>query len=731
MKVLIIDNFDSFTLNIAQYLYEVTGVQPLVLPNTVRYDALPLDECGAVVLSPGPGRPSREADFGVCREIIARCGLPLLGVCLGHQGIAEFFGGRTVHAPTPAHGVVDTVAHLGTGLFAGLPQDLPVVRYHSLVSTDLPDTLERTAWTRDGLVMAVAHRSRPVWGVQFHPESVESAGGHGLLANFVALAARHHAGDGAPPPASPAAGEAAGAAAGEPASVAAFRRAGGSLRMRLEVEAFTTPDTPADFFHRHCAGRPYAFWLDSEGSEHPGSRYSLMGSWGEQGDVVLGYDLAGRRLTLRGPGRTEEVTGDVFALLEEIVDAVEVTAPADWSMPFRGGLVGWFGYELKALTTGDERHASPEPEAWFLHTRAFTVFDHQRGVALACRLVPVDDDDAYEADTDDNREGEGGRRAGGSRDVPASLTARSAPAAPAAMSAAGPGRAAAYAPGPVSERLLGLRDGRDAYLAKIKESQRLITDGESYEICLTNSAELSGVGAGLPAYTRMRTISAVPRGAYLRAGDVEVLCSSPETFLRVDESRIVESRPIKGTRPRGATPEEDTALREELRSSRKDRAENLMIVDLVRHDLNSVCVPGSVHVPHAFAIESYSSVHQLVSTVRGRLRRTESALSAVRACFPGGSMTGAPKKRTMEIIDELEGTARGVYSGALGWLSFSGALDLNIVIRTAVVREGTARFGVGGAITAQSDPDEEYEETLVKASVPYFGLRGWQREVER
>ncbi|MFF1545107.1 aminodeoxychorismate synthase component I [Streptomyces sp. NPDC058291] len=715
MKVLIIDNFDSFTLNIAQYLYEVTGVQPVVLPNTAAYDSLPLDECGAVVLSPGPGRPSREADFGVCREVIERCGLPLLGVCLGHQGIAEFFGGRTTYAPAPAHGVVDTVAHLGTGLFAGLPQDLSVVRYHSLVSTDLPDTLERTAWTRDGLVMAIAHRSRPVWGVQFHPESVESAGGHGLLANFVALAARHHAGDGVPPVDPGAVGP----AADEAPSVAAFRRVGGSLRLRLEAETFSTPDAPADFFREHCAGRPHAFWLDSEGSEHPGSRYSLMGAWGEPGDVVLGYDLAERRLTLHGPGRTEEVTGDVFALLEEIVDAVEVTAPADWPLPFRGGLVGWFGYELKALTTGDERHASPEPESWFLHTRAFTVFDHQRGVALACRLVPLD------GDRDGGRDADGG--------APATLVARSAPAAaavPPARTAPGAERPAAYAPGPVSERLLGLRDDRETYLAKIKESQRLITDGESYETCLTNSAELSGVGAGLPAYTRMRTVSAVPRGAYLRAGDVEVLCSSPETFLRVDESRIVESRPIKGTRPRGATPQEDTALREDLRSSRKDRAENLMIVDLVRHDLNAVCVPGSVHVPQAFAIESYSSVHQLVSTVRGRLRRNESALSAVRACFPGGSMTGAPKKRTMEIIDELEGTARGVYSGALGWLSFSGALDLNIVIRTAVVRDGTARFGVGGAITAQSDPDEEYEETLVKASVPYFGLRGWRREDE-
>ena len=193
----------------------------------------------------------------------------------------------------------------------------------------------------------------------------------------------------------------------------------------------------------------------------------------------------------------------------------------------------------------------------------------------------------------------------------------------------------------------------------------------------------------------------------------------------IGDDRVVESRPIKGTRPRGRSEDEDEALRRDLQTSLKDRAENLMIVDLLRHDLNTVCEPGSVHVPDAFAVESYSSVHQLVSTIRGRLRWNRSALAAVRATFPGGSMTGAPKKRTMEIIDDLEGGPRGIYSGALGWLSFSGALDLSIVIRTAIVRDGVATFGVGGAITAKSCPAEEFVETLVKASVPYYALRGW------
>ena len=738
MKVLVIDNFDSFTRNIAQYLYEVTGTQPTVVPNTVAYEHLPLASCEAVVLSPGPGRPSRAADFGVCREVIARSELPILGVCLGHQGIAEHFGARTVHAPAPAHGIVDTITHRGTGLFAGLPQDLPVVRYHSLVSTGLPDELECSAWTGDGLVMAVAHRSRPLWGVQFHPESIESQGGHGVLTNFLALAQRHRSG--APAAAETATDGAADAESAQPPSVRAFQRAGGALRMRLEARAVPDPEAPAAVFRERYADRPHAFWLDSEGSEQPGSRYSLMGAWGDSGAVALRYDLTGRRLTLLGTEGSEGVTGDVFTLLEEITEAVEVEAPADWPLAFKGGLVGWFGYELKALTGADERHRSGEPEAYFLHTREFSVFDHHRGTLLDCRLVAVDEEDGRAGKSGQaglaGQAGKDGAAADAPRGtepaglpVPTVPTAPAVPAAPPASELAAPVTTTAFAPGPVEEHLLDLRDGRDDYLTKIKESQRLITDGESYEVCLTNRARLPGVGEGLPAYERMRSVSSVPAGAYLRAGDLEVLCSSPETFLRVDESRIVESRPIKGTRPRGATPAEDEELQRSLLGSEKDRAENLMIVDLVRHDLNAVCEPGSVHVPHAFALESYSSVHQLVSTIRGRLRWRQSALSAVRACFPGGSMTGAPKKRTMEIIDELEDAPRGIYSGALGWLSFSGALDLNIVIRTAVVRDGSATFGVGGAITAKSDPEEEFEEILVKASVPHYALRGWRGDV--
>ena len=208
----------------------------------------------------------------------------------------------------------------------------------------------------------------------------------------------------------------------------------------------------------------------------------------------------------------------------------------------------------------------------------------------------------------------------------------------------------------------------------------------------------------------------MPYGAFLRFGEVSVLSMSPERFLRISADGVAESKPVKGTRPRGRSAEEDEQLRAELAASEKDRAENLMIVDLLRNDLGSCAIPGSVSVDRIFDIETFSTVHQLVSTVRARLRPGVHTADCVRAAFPGGSMTGAPKIRTMRIIDELEEGPRGIYSGAIGYLGLNGAADLAITIRTLVVCPGGVSFGIGGAITALSDPAAEYEETAVKAA---------------
>jgi para-aminobenzoate synthetase len=235
-------------------------------------------------------------------------------------------------------------------------------------------------------------------------------------------------------------------------------------------------------------------------------------------------------------------------------------------------------------------------------------------------------------------------------------------------------------------------------------------------LCFTKTATVPPPIDPLRTYCCLRQISPVPYGALLRLGSLAVLSASPERFVTIDAQRRVESGPIKGTRPRGATPEADKRLREDLARHEKDRAENVMIVDLVRNDLNVVCEVGSVHVPKLCEVETYAQVHQMVSAIRGTLRPGASSVDCVRAAFPGGSVTGAPKIRTMEIIDGLEDGPRGVYSGALGWFALSGAVDLSIVIRTIVVDADHVTFGIGGAIVASSDPEEEFEETLVKSS---------------
>jgi para-aminobenzoate synthetase len=234
-------------------------------------------------------------------------------------------------------------------------------------------------------------------------------------------------------------------------------------------------------------------------------------------------------------------------------------------------------------------------------------------------------------------------------------------------------------------------------------------------VCLTTELCSAATVPPFAAYRALRARNPAPFAALVRLGELSVLSSSPERFLRVDRARTVESKPIKGTTPRSADPAEDARLRDRLRASADFRAENLMIADLVRNDLGKVCALGSIHVPGLMVVESHATVHQLVSVVRGTLRPGVGALDAVRASFPGGSMTGAPKLRTMEIIDALEGRPRGVYSGALGFLSVNGTADLNIVIRTLVVTPRGMSVGAGGAILAGSDADAEVEEMLLKA----------------
>ena len=256
---------------------------------------------------------------------------------------------------------------------------------------------------------------------------------------------------------------------------------------------------------------------------------------------------------------------------------------------------------------------------------------------------------------------------------------------------------------------------RDAYAAAFHAVQEHIRRGDCYQVNLTQRFEAEADGDAWHAYLRLREINPAPFAAYLDLPDGKVVCSSPERFLRLRDGHV-ETKPIKGTRPRSQDHERDRALAEELRTSAKDRAENVMIVDLLRNDLGKCCVPGSVRASKLFDVESFASVHQLVSTVEGRLAKDMHALDLVAACFPGGSITGAPKVAAMKIIEELEPQRRSVYCGSIGYVGFDGNMDTNIAIRTLVQQGSRVYTWAGGGVVADSKVDAEYQESLDKAA---------------
>ncbi|OFP75746.1 aminobenzoate synthetase [Rothia sp. HMSC066G07] len=445
-------------------------------------------------------------------------------------------------------------------------------------------------------------------------------------------------------------------------------------------------------------GAEYSFWLDSAREESPMSVASYVG--------VVPAQLSPLRVD-SARAAAESGTEDPFAQLEAALaraPRVHPDAAAATGLPagLRGGYVGYFGYEARAAMGLEHgypvpgylpAHEAPTPDSLWLPAVRYLVHEHARP-GVAARSWLVGDEPWCEA---------------AERLLSAALNAAGECASE---------NTPVNAP-ELTELLLFPAPAAEAYMDAVRASQHEIYEGNSYEVCLTaqTNARIPNPSPELffELYRRQRAHNSAPYAAYLRCGDFSVLSSSPERFLSVDEQRNAQTKPIKGTVPRGATPEEDAAAAAWLRTDEKTRAENLMIVDLLRNDLSTVSDPASVRVPVLMGVESYSTVHQLVSTVSSRLREGVSAVAAARACFPGGSMTGAPKPSTMQIIEGLEGRARGVYSGALGFVSVDGSANLSIVIRTLVAHdEGTVTLAAGGAIVADSDPTAEYEEMLTK-----------------
>jgi para-aminobenzoate synthetase len=676
VRTLLIDNYDSYTYNLFQLLASVRGEDPVVVRND---DArlLSVDSCSfdSVVISPGPGRPQSLRDLGLVGEVLRSVRLPLLGVCLGHQAIAYAEGGVVSAAPLPRHGYLSRVRHSGEGLFAGIPQGFEAVRYHSLcVEEPLPESLEVTAWAEDGVVMGLSSLTLDRWGVQFHPESVATSYGRRLVENFVSLA---------------------GVSVRSPVVVSA-PVAPAVSEVSYSVSVVARAVAADEVFARLYGDSPHAFWLDSSRVEEGLSRFSFLGDSSGPLSEVLSYRVPDGFVTVTGAdGEVRREDGDIFSVL---ADRLSVrSAPLDLPFDLSCGYVGYFGYELKANCGSANRHESPTPDALWLLADRLIAIDHAEG----CTYVVSMHDDSESVRLANAVWAE--RVHSVLAEIPAAVPSDSV-----------------VEDEPDPEKLL--TRGREQYLADVSECLRLLGLGESYEICLSDRLRVPFAGDELDLYRRLRSLNPAPHGAFLRFGSLAVLSSSPEQFLRLHRDGTVESKPIKGTAPRSGDPVEDGVLRDSLATSPKTMAENLMIVDLLRNDLGRVCKTGSIEVPVYMAVESYATAHQLVSTVTGRLRPGVSAVSLVQTCFPGGSMTGAPKLRTMEIIDELEADARGVYSGALGFFGLNGTADLSIVIRTAVKFSGELVIGAGGAVVLDSTPEEEYEEMLLKAKATLRAL---------
>jgi para-aminobenzoate synthetase component I len=386
-------------------------------------------------------------------------------------------------------------------------------------------------------------------------------------------------------------------------------------------------------------------------------------------------------------------SGDVLGQAAEYLAAPR-TDPIPGLPPFQCGVAGFLGYEFGRRL---ERLPAPRsddlglPDAWLGAYHWVIAWDHEADrawvIAQDGRRGGGDAGMSTRARIRDIvRRLEGG----GLSPEPGSLTTRTPP-----------------------EYRSGFT--RDEYLRAVERVREYILAGDIFQANLSQRFEATWQADAFEFYRRLREVNPAPFAAFFRGDGFAVASASPERFLKVDADGRAETRPIKGTRPRGAAPDQDRRLAEELLSSEKDRAENVMIVDLLRNDLSKVCRPGSVQVPALCHLQSHPTVHHLESIVTGRLEDGRTATDLLRASFPGGSITGAPKVRAMEILAELEPVTRGVYCGAIGWMSTTGAMDTSIAIRTATLKGPRACFHAGGGIVADSDPVLEYEETLAKA----------------
>ncbi len=422
------------------------------------------------------------------------------------------------------------------------------------------------------------------------------------------------------------------------------------------------------------ASKTWALFLDSGYPHSQQGRFDIIVA-----DPVCTLVTEGGQTTVTDHQGSRVSNEDPFLLIKralgETVDSID-------DIPFNGGAIGYFSYDLarrlEQLPMIAKDNENIADMAVGIYAWAVVV-DHQKQVSHLIGRETCEDD--WETLIDQFSL------------LPAALNARDFK----------------VLAEPVSSM------DKQAYAGAFARIKHYLAEGDSYQVNLAQRFVSPCSGDPWNAYQYLRKINAAPFSSYLNLPGVQVLCSSPERFLKVTDG-LVETKPIKGTRPRKPEPEQDKWQVNELSQSAKDQAENVMIVDLLRNDISKNCRPGSVHVPSLFDVETYATVHHLVSTVSGQLAQGHHALDLLRGCFPGGSITGAPKIRSMEIIEELEPFRRGVYCGSIGYIGFDGNMDTNIAIRTLVHSENTIRFWAGGGIVNDSVLEDEYQESFDKAA---------------
>ena len=435
------------------------------------------------------------------------------------------------------------------------------------------------------------------------------------------------------------------------------------------------------------AARPHSFFLDSGMDHEKLGRFSFMGS-----DPFLILRSHGDEITIIRNGTEETRMGNPFDIVEELLEIYSVEKGGS-NIPFTGGAVGYFSYDLCHFIERLPKTAVDDlklPECYLAFYDAVIAFDHVTGKTYLCST-------GFPEENENRRQKQAAERLKELKNIVFS------------------GMVCPKTDRNSSAQNIAIKSNfsHEDYLEAVERCREYICAGDIFQVNLSQRLEADMPVQPYELYRRLRGINPAPFANYFNFDGVSIIGSSPERFLKVTGNRV-ETRPIKGTKPRGKTPEEDRALAQSLLESKKDRAENVMIVDLQRNDIGRVCRYGSVEVTELAILETWPTVFHLTSTVVGQLSEDKDRADLLKATFPGGSITGAPKVRAMEIIDELEPTRRSVYTGSLGYLSFDGDMDLDIVIRTIIVKEGRAYFQVGGAIVYDSDPESEYIETLDK-----------------